>query len=830
MLAAALARIIARHPRWLAASGLVFIVACAAVLASRQSFDSDILNLLPSDRPAVEGLKVINSRFAQARELTFVIQSDSAETTAAVHAELVARLRQEPWVVRVLDGPPGESESGVTDLQAIVIPLLLNLPPDDFRAAIATLNPEALNQRMLRLRRGWEAGAPAAIMEIESDPLGLLAQALRPIFQSVSMTEGMTTLSPDGKTQIIPVVTNQPELSAEDCRTLMADVRTFMRSVVVGSSADVRLQVTGRSAYVDEISSSMKRDIQITSIVSLLAVTGLFWFSFRQVLPLIGLSIILAASALAALAAGSLVFAQLNMIAIGFCSILFGLGDDFGLLLIERFRVERRAGQDFESAVRISIAKLAPGILWVAATTSIGFMALALSGSVGFSQLGAMVAIGVFACAGIVTAYMFLFVSRSASAVSRDPAAWSERVPEALARGGKRLALGSSLVLGVLALVAVVPVRPLEFDTSPTSMEPHDAPAAIARATIMADFPAAFEPVMIVGEFPDSGAAALASRKLDAHLETLRSSGVIDGFSSPSSLLVDPSHAKENGESLDVAMLGEALKAWEQAITDAGFEPEAFTSSRSQIQSLIAAAGSGTANAFLSDVLPASSSWHFLLDRMVADRGEATITFIKPSKDFTGPDRAAALEGEILRGAPDWMVTGWSQMLGMLVPWAERELVTFGGAVAGMILVILAIVYRDVRLWLVHALGLLLALLATVATLKLTGQKINLLNVLAFPLLLAVGVDYGIHLILALRNEPESMASVIKPVTISGLSTAAGFGSLALASNPSLSGLGSVCAIGVLWSLAVSLCFVLPTAAWVSRLASPRRINRLSAS
>jgi len=198
---------------------------------------------------------------------------------------------------------------------------------------------------------------------------------------------------------------------------------------------------------------------------------------------------------------------------------------------------------------------------------------------------------------------------------------------------------------------------------------------------------------------------------------------------------------------------------------------------------------------------------------------------VKPSAAFSGPDHAAAMEAAILEGSPGWMVTGWSQMLGTLVPWAERELMTFGGAVAGVILIILGFVYRDIRLWLVHAAGLALALGGTVATLKVTGLQINLLNVLAFPLLLAVGVDYGIHLILALRHDFSSLASVIKPVTISGLTTAAGFGSLALASNPSLSGLGAVCAIGVMWSLAVSLFFVLPMAAWASPLASQGRMR-----
>ncbi len=823
--AAVLARAVARHPRWLAASGVCVVLACVAVLATHQSFDSDILNILPADRPAVQGLKVINSRFEQTRELTFVVQSNSAETTEDFHADLVARLRKAPWAVRILDGPPVESETGLADLQSLMLPLLLNLPPDDFADAIDSLDPQMLRERIAKLRRGWEAGAPVAMMELQGDPLGLLTRALSPVVKSASMTEGMTTISPDGTMQIIPVVTNQADLSADASRSMMAQVREFMAEALRASDGAVTLQVTGRSAYVDEISTSMKRDIQITSVVSLVAVTALFWFSFRQFLPLVGLAIILAASALAALASGSLVFSQLNMIAIGFCSILFGLGDDFGLLLIERFRLERRAGKDFESAVRESIARLGPGILWVAATTSVGFLALALSGSVGFSQLGAMVAMGVFACAAIVTVYLFLFVGRKESSVALNAAAWTERLPVMLANAGPRIGWISAVVLTGLTVFALSPIRPVKFDTSPTSMEPHNAPAAIARAAIMEGFPAAFEPLLIVGEFSNSEEAATASRALDVHLSRLQEAGMVNAFSSPSPLLVLENHGRLNVASLDAGRLRDALHAWDTAIGEAGFQASAFSSARDQLQSLLDLAGGDTPEFAWANVLPESSPWNFLLDRMVADAGLATITFVKPAAAFSGPDHAATMEAAILEGSPGWMVTGWSQMLGTLVPWAERELLTFGSAVAGVILVILAFVYRDIRLWLVHTLGLALALGGTVATIKLTGQQINLLNVLAFPLLLAVGVDYGIHLILALRHDLSSLASVIKPVTISGLSTAAGFGSLALASNPSLSGLGAVCAIGVMWSLAVSLFFVLPIAAWASPLASHSRVR-----
>jgi predicted RND superfamily exporter protein len=90
-------------------------------------------------------------------------------------------------------------------------------------------------------------------------------------------------------------------------------------------------------------------------------------------------------------------------------------------------------------------------------------------------------------------------------------------------------------------------------------------------------------------------------------------------------------------------------------------------------------------------------------------------------------------------------------------------------------------------------------------------------NVLAFPLVLGVGVDYGIYIVVAMRQEGDrqtNLATVVKPVLLSGLTTTCGFASLAFAANPALRSLGSVCSIGVAWCALATLCFILPAYAW----------------
>jgi predicted RND superfamily exporter protein len=104
-----------------------------------------------------------------------------------------------------------------------------------------------------------------------------------------------------------------------------------------------------------------------------------------------------------------------------------------------------------------------------------------------------------------------------------------------------------------------------------------------------------------------------------------------------------------------------------------------------------------------------------------------------------------------------------------------------------------------------------------------------MLNALAFPLIIGVGVDYGMHLLLALkegRNVFESLSTVLKPVIISAFTTIAGFGALVFARNPALKGLGTVCALGVLSCLITSVFFAVPIMAVISS----RRLERARSS
>jgi predicted RND superfamily exporter protein len=812
-----IARWVVRRPWWVAAIALLLAVGAAFIVQRHARFDSEVLNLLPSESEAVIAMKSLNSDFVQARELTFALRGEP-EQIEEFADHFAEELRREPWTQRIFASPPIENPDDLASLQSVIPSLLLNLDEPAFRTALRNLEPGKLTERVRRLKAEIEAGSARAELTIATDALGLLAPALGPLNAGGDLENGRSLASPDGRLRIVPVVTNQPSLDQPACAELMRQVNLFKERVRAnwkGNASAPEILVTGRSAYVAEIADSMRRDIQLTSIVSILAVSGLFYFGFRRVLPLAGITLILGLSCFLAFALGCLAFQNLNLIAVGFCSILVGLGDDFSLLLFNRYLQARAGAEGHEQAIATSIRDVGRGIVYVAITTGLGFLALVASKSTGFAQLGVLIAVGVVLCGLLMIMLLFLFIRPQQAAVHADP--FQELVQKYIAfitSNSRRLAVPMLLLLIVCGLFAALPFRRLHFDTNPHTLEPKQSPAAEALKAITDSIPAIGEPLAIIVEANDAQDVHDRWKRLSAHLKTLLERGKLRGYSTPAAFLVSPSQVAANQKMLREFDFAASKTAFIRALDESGFSHEAFDSSLTLFDRLRSAAHANPAS--LADfhvLLPPDSTWWFILERFFSSRRFVSAAYIRPAHMPATAEEQRAFEQEIKASNVPLRVTGWSYAMISLVPWARHELVLFSSCVGALILLILAWVYRAWRPWVIHAASLVFAIVTTLTTLKLTGIRLNLLNALAFPLILGVGVDYGLHVLMAAREAEEGHAplqTVLKPLIICGLTTITGFASLMLARNPALSGLGTLCALGVFWCLVSSVLFALP--------------------
>ena len=123
------------------------------------------------------------------------------------------------------------------------------------------------------------------------------------------------------------------------------------------------------------------------------------------------------------------------------------------------------------------------------------------------------------------------------------------------------------------------------------------------------------------------------------------------------------------------------------------------------------------------------------------------------------------------------------------------------------ILVILLVDFRNPFLVMLALVPLLIASLWTLLGMQLFGIPFNPANLVIIPLLVGIGVDNGIHVVRHFLGAESPEAEVAgtstgRAITLSSLTTMAGFGSLAIARHQGIH------SIGALLTLAMASCLV----------------------
>jgi predicted RND superfamily exporter protein len=120
--------------------------------------------------------------------------------------------------------------------------------------------------------------------------------------------------------------------------------------------------------------------------------------------------------------------------------------------------------------------------------------------------------------------------------------------------------------------------------------------------------------------------------------------------------------------------------------------------------------------------------------------------------------------------------------------------------------------FRSLRWSVVALLPVFASFALMLATLLIIGHRLNFMNVLVFPILVGIGIDYGIHVVHRFRAGASVHAIITetgRAFVLTTLTTMAGFGSLVISRYKGLSSFGFVTIMGMLFVLLTSLV-VLP--------------------
>src|SRR5438552_9311226 len=139
----------------------------------RLRFDVEVFDLLPRDLPVVQGLRIYQEYFANARELIITLNFSDAEQSETAARNIAGALRQHPELAAAVTWEPPWQEHPEESAELIGY-LWFNQPPDVFGALTNRLARENLAATLTAAREELATSlSPQEIARLSYDPFGL---------------------------------------------------------------------------------------------------------------------------------------------------------------------------------------------------------------------------------------------------------------------------------------------------------------------------------------------------------------------------------------------------------------------------------------------------------------------------------------------------------------------------------------------------------------------------------------------------------------------------------------------------------------------------------
>lgn len=630
--------------------------------------------------------------------------------------------------------------------------------------------------------------------------------------------------------------------SVEALREIVQSVRP--------SYPELQIGLTGLPVLETDEMLASQQDTQLASWLALLGVAGLYLLVFRGVrYPLLTVAALLVGTAWAS---GwlTVTIGHLNILSTTFAMMLIGMGD-YGVLWVTRYEQERTGGADVLGAMHSTSASVGPGILTAAVTTALAFYAAMLADFQAVTELGWIAGSGVLLCAlscFTVMPALLVLVDRRGECKrvsvrnTPSPGIW---LP-ILARRPRWvicLSIAVTIVLGIFALQVrydhnLLHLQARNLDSVRWELKLIERTAGASWHSLSYTdsqeealaLKARFEKLPAVGRVVE--VASLVPLEQDKKLVQLRDvqrrlghlpergSLIAHSFPNPADLkaeltvligqlqpLADVSPQplltdlrrnlvgmRDRIEEISPRLAETRLRDFEQRMAGDLVEDlhrlrDSSKPARITLEDLPADLRQryvGTNGKWLLRVFGSESLWEYA-----------------PLENFCA--QIQTLDPEAT-GKPFSTLEGLRAM--------KNGFISAGGyALLAIVLVLLAD-FRSIKRTLVALLPLAMGMLVTLGIMGLCGLPLNPANMIAFPLIIGVGVDNGVHVLhdyLSRRGLGKRYMlshTIGQGIFVAALTTILGFGVLMISRHQGLLGLGFILTLGVTCCMVSALIFL----------------------
>lgn len=756
---------------------LAMLVGAAIVWNSR--FTADMSFFLPA-HPTPEQQVLVDQlkEGVVSRLLMVAIEGGDEKQRAALSRELRGRLEKMPDFVSVQNGEAG-SQTADRDF-LFKYRYLLSPAVNAERFTVDGLQAAISNSIDL-------LASPAGMMLkplLARDPTGELLELLGGLNAGAqpNSREGVWA-SRDGERAMLLVQSKALGSDTDGQEAAINAIRShFAESAQAAGISTTKLQISGPGLFAVNSRATIKEEVSRLSLISTVAIIALLLFVYRSFkLLTLGMLPVLS-GALAGVVAVSLVYGTVFGITVGFGSALIGEAVDYSIYYFV---------QSGRSGVEVWRERFWPTIRLGVLTSVFGFGALLFSGFPGLSQLGLYALSGVLTAA-LVTRFVLPQLSGS-DLIMQDLAPLGLRLEKAIrALRGLRWPV---VILALAAAALLFTQRDGLWNPELSALSPVSKTDQAIDMALRADIGAPDSRYLVVINAADHESALQAAEKAGQQLDKLVANGQIGGYDSPARFL--PSLASQNARRASLPAVDDLRQRLDTALRDSPLAANKLTpflneiASAHQAPNLLRENLNGTSLALAVDslLLPHTRGWSVLLplrpSGKAIDAGEVRNALAGSNALFID----MKLEFDKLYN--DYL--------------HEAMLLSLAGLLA--IVALLAVTLRSPRRLAAVLLPLVLAVLIVIAGLHLLGERLHLLHLVGMLLIVAVGSNYALFFDRSegqQQLDPETLASML----VANLTTAIGFGTLALSNVPVLHAVGVTVGPGAMLALLFSAIFV----------------------
>ncbi len=657
----------------------------------------------------------------------------------------------------------------------------------------------------------------------------------------------------DSRTQrfifVQPYLDYQKLLPAETALQFLHDI---IQESGVSGIPGVRVRVTGEVALAHEELQVVSRRAGNAAVLALVMVCFILTLAFKSwrlmVVTLLTLLVGLSMSAgFAAVAVG-----KLNILSLAFAVLFIGLAVDYAIHLCLRYQELLGLGNESFYAMRTSLQEVGPALLLCAVTTGLGFYTFVPTNYAGMSELGLIsgtsMFIGLVVSLTVLPAILLVFPPSKKDCRLPPSGQSLKAVYQFPIYHGRTIRWVTVVVL--LGSIFLLPLA--SFDRNPHNLRDPNVESVQTLDDLLGDKTGATWPLTLLSSedkvsdyrsrlgalksvdkvvtihdfipqqgiekltllgkivdvvFPRRSEAGIqpSSRAQDSAITAMRSFlTLLEGHIQKAALSHDDHPAVQlravmkdlvvRLDNRDQDSQRDLLDQLEKSLLGS-MPTEPLTLSVIKKKGLIT-----------KEDLPQE-----LLERWVGKDGTYRLE-VYPKNDLRNTIALEQFVNEVrsitpeVTGLPVTYMDGGNEVTG-----AFKQ--AFASALL-VIVVILAIVLRNMWDILLVILPLVLAAICLVGYTVIFGLSFNYANVIALPLIFGLGADSGIHIVERMRRRPAQCEAFLRSGTIrgvffSGLTTMLSFSNLAYTSHVGIASMGQLLTLGVLLTL-IGCLVVLP--------------------